>query len=70
MSLLVAACMWLMGLILRGCSSCSTATAQPHCPDGDFECNDGGCINVTLRCDGSFDCTDHSDEINCTSKHV
>lgn len=34
--------------------------------DTEFRCNsDNKCIDLTLRCNRVFDCTDHSDEENC-----
>ena len=30
-----------------------------------FECTNGFCIDLKSRCDGRFDCSDRSDEINC-----
>ena len=36
------------------------------CPSGNYQCNDGQCINATLRCDGTTtDCLDGSDESGC-----
>lgn len=38
------------------------------CPSG-FRCEDGeACILLTERCDGYLDCSDSSDERNCTGK--
>ena len=36
------------------------------CEDGLTYCADNkGCYDKTGRCDGIFDCRDHSDEYNC-----
>ncbi|KAM4710134.1 low-density lipoprotein receptor-related protein 10 [Discoglossus pictus] len=34
------------------------------CPSGTFLCN-SGCVPLSLRCDGSYDCEDQSDELGC-----
>lgn len=35
------------------------------CGVGMFTCDDGFCVNVTLRCDKKNDCADFSDEVRC-----
>ncbi|XP_042857879.1 uncharacterized protein LOC122244123 [Penaeus japonicus] len=35
------------------------------CGRGMFTCDDGSCVNVTLRCDKKVDCIDSSDEERC-----
>ncbi|XP_067126410.1 MAM and LDL-receptor class A domain-containing protein 1-like isoform X1 [Centruroides vittatus] len=35
------------------------------CKEGEFKCQDGGCILDDYKCDFSRDCGDGSDEINC-----
>lgn len=35
------------------------------CGSGQFQCTSGQCINIAWRCDGTKDCTDDSDELNC-----
>lgn len=32
---------------------------------GVGECLEGGCYPLSKRCDGTYDCTDHTDEANC-----
>ena len=36
------------------------------CDPDSFNCNDGTCISIAKRCDLNIDCTDSSDEKNCT----
>ncbi|KAK9737087.1 Laminin EGF domain [Popillia japonica] len=38
----------------------------PHiCPDNEFSCGDGQCIQTRLTCDGFPDCENNADERNC-----
>jgi Low-density lipoprotein receptor domain class A len=39
------------------------------CPSGQFRCASGECVLETLRCDGTNDCGDKSDEALCTQKN-
>ncbi|XP_070576178.1 uncharacterized protein [Ptychodera flava] len=36
-----------------------------ECLDGDFRCNNSGCIKSYLKCDGYDNCRDKSDEVGC-----
>ena len=35
------------------------------CRDEEYTCNDGLCVDLNLRCDGTFDCNDSSHEFEC-----
>jgi hypothetical protein len=35
------------------------------CPEEQFNCDDGGCIDIVDKCDGQNNCQDGSDELNC-----
>lgn len=37
--------------------------------NGQFECQNGQCIDKNLVCNGEFDCYDHSDEQNCNIRN-
>ncbi|VDI12151.1 Hypothetical predicted protein [Mytilus galloprovincialis] len=41
--------------------------AVESCKNDQFQCTNGQCVLLQLRCDTSFDCGDRSDELNCTS---
>ncbi|WAR02785.1 MLRP2-like protein [Mya arenaria] len=41
------------------------STPKP-CPNGQYTCSNGQCINVTQACNGISDCSDNSDEARCT----
>lgn len=36
------------------------------CSSDRFQCNNGQCVALALRCDGYADCRDHSDEKGCS----
>lgn len=33
-----------------------------NCSESQFQCSDGGCISLLLKCNGIPDCNDSSDE--------
>ncbi|KAG8510408.1 Low-density lipoprotein receptor-related protein 2 [Galemys pyrenaicus] len=42
-------------------------TVVIECGSDKFRCGDGFCINASWRCDGTRDCLDDTDEIDCPS---
>ncbi|KAL4221167.1 hypothetical protein ACF0H5_019426 [Mactra antiquata] len=40
-------------------------TANAGCRPGEWQCEDGGCIDISGRCNNYFDCADDSDEEKC-----
>nr|XP_045619273.1 uncharacterized protein LOC123771045 [Procambarus clarkii] len=40
------------------------------CRGDEYTCDDGTCIQKTRRCDLSVDCTDQSDEMNCSIAQI
>ena len=41
-------------------------TANRTCSDEEYTCGDGTCVSGLWLCDGDVDCTDGSDEDNCS----
>lgn len=41
------------------------ALHEDDCEGGEFKCGDGLCLPKDKRCDGHFNCFDHSDEHDC-----
>ena len=45
---------------------CLFSKPDIQCKEDQFNCTDGlKCIESNWKCDGDFDCHDHSDEKNC-----
>ena len=40
-------------------------TAPANCSGDEFRCDNGQCINATLRCDRKYHCDDGTDEFHC-----
>lgn len=39
-----------------------------RCSSGEFQCSNGQCVSINMRCDSYPDCQDHSDEDGCVSQ--
>ncbi|KAK8756977.1 hypothetical protein V5799_000321 [Amblyomma americanum] len=46
-------------------SGCALPAKQEECPDSNFHCANGACVNSYDRCNYVDDCGDNSDELNC-----
>jgi hypothetical protein len=53
------------GPIFKACSGWDLPPAGFLCAFGQFQCGDSACIDGSQECNGTQDCTDNSDEMNC-----
>ena len=44
----------------------STFLEFEACPPGEFQCNNGRCMDIRRKCNGYDECGDGSDEANCS----
>ncbi|XP_002130679.2 complement component C6 [Ciona intestinalis] len=52
------------------CVSSDTCPYEVECSSDTFACSDGlTCIRTNLQCNGDDDCTDYSDELECSERH-
>lgn len=51
-------------------TSCLSDAVESQCEANQFRCRDGLCIAASWKCDGDKDCSDYTDELNCTGKSV
>lgn len=47
---------------------CSLRPGKGSCSSAEFQCRSGQCVSISMHCDGSSDCSDHSDEDGCISQ--
>nr|XP_054757008.1 MAM and LDL-receptor class A domain-containing protein 2-like [Lytechinus pictus] len=40
-------------------------TTLPPCDPNSYQCRNGSCIDIDMRCDGTPDCPENEDEMNC-----
>uniref|UniRef100_A0AC34QLQ0 Uncharacterized protein n=1 Tax=Panagrolaimus sp. JU765 TaxID=591449 RepID=A0AC34QLQ0_9BILA len=50
------------------CCRTTLASSLRKCDASKWECGDGTCLRLNLRCDGLLDCNDSSDEMLCIGK--
>lgn len=60
---------WVFDEIFFSLSLSSSASFPGECPAGMMRCNNEACVEERQACDGTDDCGDGTDELNCGEWH-